>query len=654
MIDWFSRYFAGGDAPFFYSDQIQSITWYPVVWNDVHGLGESVIYRLWYDYPLQLTIKVLSLFGFDWWLIDKCIWLGIVGLCFYSAFKLSKYFFASSQLSIISAIIYSTNTYALMIFGGGQLGVFVGYSLLPLFFYYWIILTKSLLGSHFIVKYHCNKNLLILIKTSLITSSLIASDLRFGYVGMLLICMYLLGLIVYYNKQLFSSVILYNSIISFSIVGVLFLLIHSYWLVPAILTNNIVSSLGNEINSVGMVDFLSFADFSHTISLLHPNWPENLFGYVHFFQSGFLLIPLIAFSVLVFSSNRFILFFVVLSLVGSFLAKGTNEPFGGVYNFFFEHIPGFVMFRDPTKFYSLISLSYSVLIPASVVAILQKFRIDKKKYSKFVYIFSLLIIIFWGIVHKELFLGMLTGNFSPPKYSNEYKRYKDYMMNDQEFSRVLWIPEHDRFAYNSSLHPMVDANVLIDSFNENVLAEQATSSSFIEAVKSKGIRYIAVATDISQKVYLTEYRYDPTRREKYITILNEMQIPKISGFNELHLYDLGLPPPLISDSSGTGLSYIQHTSSHYSVNIKDKNISEVFFLMNYHPQWILKTKNREIEPVKTSLGFMSFPLPKNELLHSVELVFIPQYYAIWGATISFISMIVLLLVISIIQLKQHD
>ena len=34
----------------------------------------------------------------------------------------------------------------------------------------------------------------------------------------------------------------------------------------------------------------------HALSLLHPNWPENLFGKVYFLQPEFLILPILAFS----------------------------------------------------------------------------------------------------------------------------------------------------------------------------------------------------------------------------------------------------------------------------------------------------------------------------------------------------------------------
>ncbi len=58
--------------------------------------------------------------------------------------------------------------------------------------------------------------------------------------------------------------------------------------------------LDNDLTNPGMLHFLSFADFSHTLAFLHPNWPENLFGKVYFLQPEFLLLPVIAFSALFF------------------------------------------------------------------------------------------------------------------------------------------------------------------------------------------------------------------------------------------------------------------------------------------------------------------------------------------------------------------
>ena len=78
------------------------------------------------------------------------------------------------------------------------------------------------------------------------------------------------------------------------------------------------------------------------------------------------------------SNKRKIVFFAFLGLTGSFLAKGMNGPFGEAYAFLFKYFPGFVMFRDPTKWYLLVILSYSILIPFVLSQIVQLIRNNQK------------------------------------------------------------------------------------------------------------------------------------------------------------------------------------------------------------------------------------------------------------------------------------
>jgi hypothetical protein len=73
--------------------------------------------------------------------------------------------------------------------------------------------------------------------------------------------------------------------------------LNSFWIVPNILsyTNAYHATVGDI-----SLSFFSVAALSNSISLLHPNWPENLFGKVYFLQPEFLVLPMVAFSSLLF------------------------------------------------------------------------------------------------------------------------------------------------------------------------------------------------------------------------------------------------------------------------------------------------------------------------------------------------------------------
>ncbi|MEK9184848.1 MAG: hypothetical protein AAB866_01630, partial [Patescibacteria group bacterium] len=50
-------------------------------------------------------------------------------------------------------------------------------------------------------------------------------------------------------------------------------------------------------------------------------------------------------------------------------AKQPFPPFGQINVWLFQHFPGMIMFRDPTKWYVLTAVSYAILIPFSLLKI---------------------------------------------------------------------------------------------------------------------------------------------------------------------------------------------------------------------------------------------------------------------------------------------
>ena len=91
--------------------------------------------------------------------------------------------------------------------------------------------------------------------------------------------------------------ILYTFIIPGLIAG----LLHAVWILPVLFLQSNPDPQG--LTSVDGFRFLSFADFSQSISSLHPNWPENIFGKVGFMKPEFLALPILAYTSLLFIKN---------------------------------------------------------------------------------------------------------------------------------------------------------------------------------------------------------------------------------------------------------------------------------------------------------------------------------------------------------------
>jgi len=523
-------YFFAGDGPFFFKEQLSTISWMPQIMDPSKGFGVNLLPRLWLSYPFQVIVKLFASFGFEWWLIEKIIWfLALVIGCFGMLLLARRY--VGKSASYVSMLVYVTNTYALLLFGGGQMGVVLAYCSAP--YVLWTFIRcidkcSSQASDTF-------RLLIQEIVCGLVFALLIIFDLRLAYLIIGAVFLYFVALVCQHMTELKLKPIRYflQTLSALVVSGIIAILLNLFWIFPMVLSGTGVSELGSEYMSPGMLNFLSVADFSHALSLLHPNWPENLFGKVYFLQPEFLFIPLVAFLALFLAhekKKRHIGYFALLALIGTFFAKGVNDPFGGIFNWCFLHIPGFVMFRDPTKFYLFIAIGYAVLIPYTLERLGEK--IKNKQWLLYV-----LFLVCWGYTIRPLFLGQLTGNFRPQAIPPEYIKLKNLLVADQTPSRTLWMPSAEKFAYSSDIHPILSSSDLYSNRSMAQVMELATSSAFFQTLSENGIRYVIVPSDVEGKKFMTEYKSDRTLRDHMISVLGATQLQRHVEYEQLAVFE---------------------------------------------------------------------------------------------------------------------
>jgi len=510
----FSKTLSSGDWPYLFKDNIQEFQLFP----------QSSF--LWLEPYYNFTSKIgVQLFPFSWEVAEKIFWFGpfiVISLIsswifIYSLLLHVKEFSFRRLFTAIGSLIYVSNTYILMIVGGGQMGVGMAYAFSPLILY----LAFNLMSKRSSLKIG---NVLLL---GVIGGIQLMFDPRFF-------------ILTFFS--VFISIILVNFIIKlnffkifYAIIFAIFisLVINLFWIIPNAFS---YKDFYNDAVTAITIHTLSFAQFSNSISLLHPNWPENIFGKIGFMKPEFIFIAILAYSPLFLlgkianpKEKAIIVPFSFLAITGAFFAKGINPPLGEIY-IFLSSIPGFLIFRDPTKWYLFIAISYSVLIPYLFSKLFKKVSI----ISSFAII---MFLIFWVFIIRQSFFGKLNGTFNPQVLPVEYLMFESFINNQPDNFSTLWIPTRQRFGYSSIGHPAISAEELFNISTQSALIREFSLPDTENIIKQFEVKYVVIPYDSRKEIFLNNNTYDENKRLEIEKSLDSIVwLKKIKLTNKLIIY----------------------------------------------------------------------------------------------------------------------
>lgn len=613
-----------GDLRHFFPHNLIDLAIFPQSWDSSlnTGLGIFSANTLWITSYLNLT-AFFGRLGLSWFQIEIIFWLiPILFLSFLGPFLLSSLFFEKKRYRLLSSLIYATNTYFITIFSGGQTGVCFGYALAPLVLYFFLKLLKT-----------------TTLRSSLLFSLALSLQILFDprMTGVTLI-----GLLIFAISDFRNIVknILYVCIIPSTVL----ILLHSFWLLPVLLYRS--NALPQGFGNASSASFFSFAFLENSLSLLHPNWPENIFGKVYFMKPEFLLIPILTYSSLLFvdiKNKKKVLPLVAVGLIGAFLAKGTNDPLGYIYKTFIEIIPGFVVYRDPTKFYLLIALSYSILIPF-ILEKLDRMIIQKIKTASYAVV--LLFLLFWVFLLRDGII--LQKKFVAKPIPAEYEKLARILSSQKDFSRSLWIPQWQRFGYFSDTHPAIGRFELLKTASASSQLVELENLYMKNILRDLSIKYIIVSYDSEGEIFLTDRKYDDRKYSEVVKNLEHIKwLKKIEGFGKIAVFELKNSRDHFWSVKNILKSYKYINPTKYIINLQNvKNGDIVVFSESFDKGWELRYDKSIIKSIIYNNRFNSFILEK-EGNYSIEAYYHPQKYVDIGLTISIFTLVILLLIIKL-------
>jgi hypothetical protein len=153
--------------------------------------------------------------------------------------------------------------------------------------------------------------------------------------------------------------------------------------------------------------------------------------------------------------DKFVIYFLLLSIFFLFFAKGSSSPMGDLYAWALRNVPLFATFRDPYKFIAVVTLSYSVLYGLSIVEIFNRIMSSRKIGQ--VKVRKVVSVLFVGSILTSLLISawpMVTGDIlvnwnDPPNRGVKIPGYyyeADSLVSKDVGFRTLFLPRKNLYS----------------------------------------------------------------------------------------------------------------------------------------------------------------------------------------------------------------
>jgi hypothetical protein len=534
---WFSNFniLARGDWQYQYLDIVKAQL-YPSTWDagGIGGVSTSV-----FTAPFQFLFGVFAHIGLGFEYSSRFLFFWPIAILTPIAiYQLARTVGLKPIAAFISTFIYGYNIFYLL-YTNGALTLAFSSVLLTFAFNYFIEFLQT------------SNNLKLIISTFCVLACGVY-DIRYVYI------LFFLEVFYFCYFQLLNLQSIKNIgklLIPIAINWIIYILLNLYWVLPTIFSNNIAGNTAVR-NTLFGNDFLNL---QYALTLFHPFWTGS--G-VTVFQTNpiipfYWIVPFLAFlSFYVYRRNKKLLFFALLMTLGILLTKQVDSPFPSLYEFLFNHFPGFKVFREASKFFVLISIPYSILI-ASLISIEFKNIFYNKLFKTFI---ATIVLIYSVLSSYPIVSGNLNQLDRPRFINQDYTNLRSILEQDKENSRTLFIPGSNYLGYQNENHTNVGLGKLYGTlFDPGLLSPLPTSktptetnyeflnsSSFNYAISLFTIKYIVVpsidlnvdSNNFEEKYY--SIKYDKTSeqiRDGYIDILNKNNnLQKLNEFKDIVVY----------------------------------------------------------------------------------------------------------------------
>jgi hypothetical protein len=510
------------------------------IWSSFSDFG-TVDIQL-YFFPLHFLRGMLSVVpNADYWGLFFLYFVPIIVVAPISIYFLFKRILHSELAAFLGSITYIFATPFLGL-QTEHLTIAMAYTIIPLFLLTFVIFLQD----------NDNKiNTLIIF--AVVTSIAILVEPRIFYITLLFLLPSLLFIHKFFARYM--------------VVALIIILLNLFWILPMMMTGS------NEMMAVVNRPLFgnSTRSLAHSLSSMATTWSgfQPTPFEIQPISMQFWVIPIFVFSGLFFIRKQkqgiqiITIFVYIVAIVGIFLVKQSHEPFPQVYGWLYEHFPGFHLYRESSKFYILILISYAYLISFTFFAFSNFFKEKSYKIYKLFSIGTSIMLISIFVVNVfPLINGNIGGLFIHREIPNDYLIFKDYVLNQNEYFRTQGIPRFPQWGIVTLLHPSIDTvhslkgvwkDFSDDKLSKKEQIEKMVHSSFFDYlldVSSIKYVYVPIQDFKNDADFFRHYggQEDKNIRAWYVNLMDDVQgLNKINiGTEVIDLYENKNYKPFIS------------------------------------------------------------------------------------------------------------
>lgn len=445
---------AWGDAPHFFPEELKELFSEPSSWTSRDSNFGGVNLVLWLSPLMTLYGSLYKFFGLENDLIIRILfYLPSLVLSIVGPILLTRYLKFSKTVWFFSSLVYSLNTYYILLVDGGQIGIALAYAIFPL----GLLTSKKLLDSPSLSSFYLS--LLVLVLCSI-------ADPRIAIIS-------IISVVIWQVLELRIKPLIYLIPLL-----ICWFAINFYWIYP-LLKNGFANQAPN-------LSGQTFIHWYNPLLLFSPHWPENIFGKIAVPSIYFIGVPLLIFGGLFLLPRSGIrLRLTFLFLIFSILSTSN----------FLVDLPFGYAFRDSTKFFIPLALFGGILIGNTVEKLFV--ILQKRKITSYILLFTSYIYLLF-LVHPAIF-GKLNFVLSQRKHSLDFTKIYDQLRKENKFFRTVWFPEKHPLTYETLENPTVSAAKLAKYWpfasinaSEDVF-NFLNNENFIDWFRVLGIKYLVLS-----------------------------------------------------------------------------------------------------------------------------------------------------------------